>query len=66
MTVSFRLEDQARAGWDRVATENNVTLTALIEALGRLLEQSSDAMPPEVVNLAQRIDRERRNRREDD
>jgi hypothetical protein len=62
VTLTFRLDDEARSGWDRAADECSVTKTALVEAIGRLLNDDPDILPPEAFELARKIDRERRNR----
>lgn len=59
----MRISDEARRGFDRLATRHGVTLTALLEALGQLVEAQPDALPPEVIDAARRIDFERRSRR---
>ena len=61
--TSVRISDEARRGFDRLATSHGVTLTALLEALGQLIESTPDAIPPEVIDAARRIDFERRSRR---
>ena len=57
----FELTDEAIAGIDRLASRYRITKTALVEALGQLA-QSID-LPPEVVERAHDIDKERRSRR---
>lgn len=58
---TYRLTDQAVDGLDRLATRHRITVTALLEALGRLHRDLD--LPIEVVDLAHEIDRERRSRR---
>ena len=53
----------AFAGFDRFAGRRNVTLTALLEATGRLFLDSDTPEMSEVIRLAKEIDRERRSRR---
>jgi hypothetical protein len=61
--LSARVSDDARHGWDRAVTAHGTTFTALVEALGQLLAERGWEVPPEVVERAQRIDRERFSRR---
>lgn len=60
--VSYRLSDEALAGFDRMATRNGITITALLEAFGQLARHR-DPDGLEVVTRARAIDRERRSRR---
>lgn len=57
----FELTEDALTGIDTLAQRHHATKTAIVEALGRL-GRTVD-LPPEVVELAQRIDQERRSRR---
>lgn len=61
--VSIRLSDEAHQGWDREATRNGVTLTALIEALGQALCDGKRPIPATILDAARAIDFERRSRR---
>ena len=61
--TSVRISDDARRGFDRLATSQGVTLTALLEALGQRVETQPDVIPAEVIDAARRIDFERRSRR---
>ena len=61
--VSLRLSDEARRGLDRAATSSGVTLTAMVEAFGRLLDADPSLLLDEAVALARRIDFDRRSRR---
>lgn len=60
--ISARLSEHAGAGWDRTATREGVTLTALLEALGLDLADDHWKPPRRVIDEARRIDRDRRNR----
>lgn len=60
--VEFWLTDDARDGLDSLATRHHVTKVAFMEALG-LLGRRGDPTVDEVVELARRIDSERRSRR---
>lgn len=55
------LTDEAHAGLDTLTSRYRVTRTALFEAIGIL--GPTVQLPDEVVDLANRIDRERRSRR---
>lgn len=60
-----RLSDDARRGWDRTCVKYGVTLTALLEAMGRELDTLGITTDrgAVVVEEARRIDQERRSRR---
>ncbi len=58
---SYRLTDEAVAGFDRLATRRRVTVTALLEAFGRLADDNPTI--DVIVALARDIDRERYSRR---
>lgn len=61
--VSARVSDEARRGWERAATVNGCTFSALVEALGLALHEHQWEVPPDVVERARKIDRERYSRR---
>lgn len=64
--VSIRLTTEAHSGWDRACRIAGVTMTALIEAIGRDLEADPHRLlnrGSDVVDAAKAIDQERRNRR---
>lgn len=56
-----RLTDGAIDGLDRLRTRHHASLTALVEAIGLHADQIE--LPREVIELAQRLDRERGSRR---
>lgn len=58
---SYRLTDEAVAGFDRLATRHRVTITALLEAFGRLATENPTI--DDIVQLAWDIDRDRHSRR---
>ena len=60
--TSVRISDEARRGLDRLATSHGVTLTALLEALGRQVDSDPEVIPSAVIDEARRIDFERRSR----
>jgi hypothetical protein len=60
---NVRLSDEAAQGWDWLCTARGVTLTALLEALGRILATGEDWTPDQAIDRARQIDRERRSRR---
>lgn len=55
--------DRADAGIDRMLARRGVTWTALVEALGQLLDEGTDWVPDEAVERARAIDRQRYSRR---
>lgn len=59
--ISALLSDEARRGWERVCLRERVSLSALLEALGRHLDESPGELP-DVFDLAAEVDRERGNR----
>lgn len=64
--MNLRLSPEARRGWDRLSSEEGVSLTALIEALGLELDEHRAPTDPygwTVVERARRIDHERGTRR---
>jgi hypothetical protein len=58
-----RLTDETWAAWDQLATRRNITLTAMIEALGEAIAADPTFIPEPVIDRAREIDRERRSRR---
>lgn len=63
--MTVRLSDDARRGWDRTCVNYGVSLTALLESMGRELDTLgiTTERGEVVVQEARRIDQERRNRR---
>lgn len=59
--ISALLSDEARRGWERVCSRERVTLSALLEALGRRLDESPNELP-DVFAEAAEVDKERGNR----
>jgi hypothetical protein len=53
---------RAFGGWDDKCTNNGVTVTALVEALGQMLADGDDWVPDEAIRRARLLDRERRSR----
>lgn len=62
MYLRARLSDDASHAWDAFATDAGVTMTALIEALGRDMAAGQWKPTKRVVDEARRIDHERRSR----
>lgn len=64
--LSIRLSEEAHSGWMDACAREGVSLTSLVEAIGRglhedprpLLERGAD-----LIQAARLIDQERRNRR---
>lgn len=61
--VKARLTEDAAGGWDRICTVRNVTLTALMQAIGEQLAAGDHIDLEAAVQRAQHVDRERRSRR---
>lgn len=61
--MQIRLSDDAREGWDRVCTDERVTLTALMEAAGLELAEGRTAVSARTIRRAAAIDRARASRR---
>lgn len=57
-----RVSDEARRGWQRAVEANATDLSALMEALGRALDDGTFRVPEEVAVMARRIEAERRRR----
>jgi hypothetical protein len=62
MEIRARLTDEAAQAWDRLVTAEGVTVTALVEALGRELGEGTWRPTRRAVERARQIDRERRSR----
>ena len=63
--IKARLSDDARGGWVGFCDEHGVTLSGLLEAVGRLMaaDQLRETQQVDrVVALARQIDRERAKR----
>lgn len=54
--------EKSYRGWDKVASRENVTLTAFLEALGLEFADGTLKLPARVCEQARRIDRARRSR----
>lgn len=66
IAVTIRLSPEARRGWDKVTVAQGVTLTALVEAIGLVFDETGLSLLPAagmVVARAMAIDAERRERR---
>jgi hypothetical protein len=63
-TLTVRLSEEAFDGWHRLADDNGVSVTAMIEAVGLNMElvRSTSEVAPVVRDEARRVDRERRRR----
>lgn len=49
---------EAHAAWFRLAKRHNVNVSALVDAIGRSLDDGTWTIPDEVVNDAQALERE--------
>lgn len=66
ITVTNRLSPEARRGFDRACRIAGVTMTAMLEALGRELDRDPHRLldrGSDIMELAREIDLERRHRR---
>lgn len=61
--VSARLSPEALRGWDRACTQTGTNFTAMIEALGQLLNERVDWLPKEAARRAIEVELERNARR---
>lgn len=63
--MTLRLTDEARAGWEKACVTTGVSLTALVEAIGRDLNDSGRLLErgADLIEAARVIDLERRRRR---
>lgn len=61
--ISIRLDDEAGRGWDSCSLRHGLPLSVLLEAMGRALADGTMTCPPEVIELAHRLEFERRSRR---
>lgn len=59
---TIRLSDESKGGWERLKETSGANVTAIIEALGRLLARDEIELPPEVIDLAREIQAERDSR----
>jgi hypothetical protein len=63
--VTLRLSDEARAGLERGCVSYGVTITALVEAIGRMMLTDTARLGErgaDIIELARQIDAERRSR----
>lgn len=63
--VTLRLSDEARAGLERGCVAYGVSITALVEAIGRTMLTETEMLGKrgaDIVELARQIDAERRSR----
>lgn len=57
-----KLSEPAGAAWDRMLTDEGITASGLIEALGREMAAGRWKPSNRVLALTKQIDRERRSR----
>lgn len=57
-----KLSEPSGAAWDRMLTNEGVTASALVEAMGQLMSKRRWKPSAEMLRLARQIDRERRSR----
>lgn len=60
--LQVRLTDRAREGWRRYASDQGVTLTTLLEAMGTMLADGTARLPSTAIRRAGQLDRERDSR----
>lgn len=64
MTITVRLDDEARRGWNRLIAQHDLNLTVVVEAMGRLLDEHPGQLDlDEVIKLATAIKAERGSRK---
>lgn len=60
--IRARLTDESSRAWDRTVTREGVTMTALLEAIGREIAAGRWQPTKRMIDQARRIDSERRSR----
>lgn len=60
--IRARLSEPAGRAWDRLLAEEGITASGLIEALGRHMDEGRWLPSARAIELARRIDKERRRR----
>ena len=61
--VPVDLTEEALSNWQLYATNHAVSLTALLEAMGRLLAEGRLPTPAKFVPIARQLDAERKVRK---
>jgi hypothetical protein len=57
-----KLSEPAGVAWDRMLTDEGITGSGLVEAMGRLMADGKWYPNAETLRLTRQIDRERRSR----
>ena len=57
-----KLSEPAGVAWDRLLTDEGITGSGLVEAMGQMLAEGAWQPPPEMLRRTRQIDRERRSR----
>lgn len=57
-----KLSEPSGAAWDRMLTDEGITASGLVEAMGRLMASGRWKPSAELLRLTRQIDRERRSR----
>lgn len=57
-----KLSEPAGVAWDRLLTDEGITGSGLVEAIGRLVAEDRWYPTDEMLRLTRAIDRERRSR----
>lgn len=67
VTISGKVSPESAAGWRSFCEQNGITVAAMLEIAG--LQLAAESFPPkvkerrEMVEMARKIDRDRRDRR---
>jgi hypothetical protein len=57
-----KLSEPSGRAWDRLLTNEGITASGLVEAMGRLMAEGRWKPSAEMLRLTREIDRERRSR----
>lgn len=60
--ISAMLSDDARRGWETFCDAHGITLSGLLEAAGRIMDERGSLTVDAVVWRAREVDRERAQR----
>jgi DNA-binding transcriptional ArsR family regulator len=60
--IRARLSEPAGRAWDRLLTEEGITASGLVEALGRQMSEGKWFPSTRALELARVVDKERRRR----
>lgn len=60
--IRAKLSEPSGRAWDRLLTDEGITASGLIEALGRIMEEGRWYPSQRALDLARSVDKERRRR----